>query len=71
MKTKYIDLIEQNYDFPQIGPGIVAPILPEENQVTETATLTVQTQASPGLTSVPELPDPNQQQFSDISDTTL
>jgi hypothetical protein len=61
----------QNYDFPQIGPGIVAPILPEENQVTETATLTVQTQASPGLTSVPELPDPNQQQFSDISDTTL
>lgn len=59
----------QNYDFPEIGPFIVAPQAPEDNEVLETSTLTVQTEAAPGLTGVPQLGEdiPGERDFEDAS----
>ena len=61
----------QNYDFPEIGPFVVAPQIPEDNEVLETSTLTVQTEAAPDLASVPQLGDavPGELEFENTPDT--
>jgi hypothetical protein len=58
----------QNYDFPQIGPSIIAPQIPEDNEVLETATLTVQVEATPVLNGVPA-PSEGLEASRDFEDT--